>query len=212
MKVTIEKFQKLYAISQMDLDEITRATLLVQSFTGLSEEQIDKLTPAKFNKLCVQITNAFKQMEAANYFDKPKNIVRANGTWYYLNYDIAKPPMNAGRYVEVATFSNDVIGNLHLIMSTMANPMKLCWKGYKLVENTDHEKVANDMLKLDFSVAYHSAVFFYAVFSKSIQSLSNYFQSLTTEKDKIQEVIANFTKHSDGFITAKWYQNLKVSV
>jgi hypothetical protein len=212
MKMTIEKFQKLYAISQMDLDELTRATLLVQSFTGMSEMQIDKLTPAKFNKLCLQITDAFKEMEKMNYLDKPKSIVRANGTWYFLNYDIAKPPMNAGRYVEVATFSKDVIGNLHFIMSTMANPMKLCWKGYKLAENVDHEKVANDMLKLDFSIAYHSAVFFYAVFSKSIQSLSNYFQSLTTEKDKIQEVIANFTKHSDGFTTAKWYQNLKISV
>lgn len=212
MKVTIEKFQKLYAISQMDLDEITRATLLVQSFTGLSEEQIDKLTPAKFNALCLKITNAFKQMEVANYLDKPKNYVKANGTWYFLNYDIAKPPMNAGRYVEVATFGNDVIGNLHLIMSTMASPLKLCWKGYKKVENVDHEKVANDMLKLDFSVAYHSAVFFYAVFSKSIQNLSNYFQNMTTNKEQVKEVIANFTKHSDGFITAKWYQNLKVSV
>ena len=212
MKVTIEKFQKLYAISQMDLDEITRATLLVQSFTGLSEEQIDKLTPAKFNKLCKQIMDSFKQMEKMNELGKPKNYVKANGNLYFLNYDIAKAPMNAGRYVEVATFGKDVIGNLHLIMSTMASPLKLTWRGFKPVENVNHERVANDMLNLDFSVAYHSAVFFYAVFSKSIQNLSNYFQSLTENKEQVKEAIANFTKHSDGFIMAKWYQNLKISV
>ena len=212
MKMTIEKFQKLYAISQMELDEITRATLLVQSFTGMSEQQIDSLTPAKFNTLCSKIMDSFKTMEKMNELGKPKSYVKANGTWYFLNYDIAKPPMNAGRYVEVATFGKDVIGNLHLIMSTMASPLKLCWKGMKIVENVNHEKVANDMLKLDFSVAYHSAVFFYAVFSKSIQSLSNYFQSLTENKEQVKEVVANFTKHSDGFITAKWYQNLKISV
>ena len=212
MKMTIEKFQKLYAISQMDLDELTRATLLVQSFTGMSEAQIDALTPAKFNKLCVKIMDSFKQMELVNKFGKPRNYVKANGSWYFLNYDISKAPMNAGRYVEVATFGKDVIGNLHLIMSTMANPLKLCWKGYKRVENVDHEKVATDMLQLDFSVAYHSAVFFYAVFSKSIQSLKPYFQSLTTEKENLDQVIANFTKHSDGFTTAKWYQNLKISL
>jgi len=212
MKMTIEKFQRLYAISQMELDELTRATLLVQSFTGMSEAEIDKLTPAKFNKLCKEIMESFNQMEKMNELGKPKNYVKANGTWYFLNYDIAKPPMNAGRYVEVATFGKDVIGNLHLIMSTMANPLKLSWKGFKAVENVNHEKVANDMLKLEFSVAYHSAVFFYAVFSKSIQSLSNYFQSLTENKEQVKEAIANFTKHSDGFITAKWYQNLKISV
>jgi hypothetical protein len=66
------------------------------------------------------------------------------------------------------------------------------------------------MLDIDFEVAYHSAVFFYAVFSKSIQGLSTYFKTIATETVKVEEVLTNLAEFTDGFITAKWYQNLKV--
>jgi hypothetical protein len=66
------------------------------------------------------------------------------------------------------------------------------------------------MLDLDFEIAYQSAVFFYAVFSKSIQSLTTYFQTIAPEEQKVAQVMMNLAEYTDGFINAKWYKNLKV--
>jgi len=214
LKLTIKKFQELFAISQMETDELTKSTLLVQCLTDKTEQEIDQMKPETFNKLCKQINNAFELVSQKIENSKPVNYVRANGRWYFMNYDIAKPPMNAGRYVEVATFSNDIIGNLHLIMATMANPMVWSWRGLKMLDYDaiNHDKVGNDMLHLDFEVAYHSAVFFYAVFTKSIVSFQNYFKSIAKNPMELEMAMENFTRISDGYTTAKWYRNLKISV
>jgi hypothetical protein len=55
MKVTISKFQELYKISLMDINEAEKSALLVQEFTGLSDAQVDKMPLKKFNKLCKSI-------------------------------------------------------------------------------------------------------------------------------------------------------------
>jgi predicted translin family RNA/ssDNA-binding protein len=214
LKLTIKKFQELFAISQMETDEITKSSLLVQCLTDKTEAEIDRMKPEQFGKLCKQVNDAFDIVGKKIENSKPTNYVRANGNWYFMNYDIAKPPMNAGRYVEMATFSNDIIGNLHLIMATMANPMEWSLKGLRLkkYDAINHDKVAEDMLHLDFEVAYHSAVFFYAVFSKSIQSFQNYFKSITKNQTELEAAMENFTRISGGYTTAKWYQNLKISV
>jgi hypothetical protein len=210
MKVSIKTFQELYQISLMQLSEIDKSILLVSCLTGKTEKQVNEMNVNKFNKLCRDISTTFESLKLDE--GKPSNYIKANGKRYFLNFDLAKPPMNAGRYVEVATFSGDVIGNLHKIMATMSNPMVLTWKGYKIqkFDAVNHERIADDMLEADFSIAYHSALFFYAVFSKSIENSHNYFLSLTENKSEMQKVLGNLSGVMDGFITAKWYRNLKI--
>lgn len=210
LKLTIRKFQELYAISQMETDEITKSSLLVQCLANKSEAEIDRMKPETFSKLCKKVNKAFELVSHKINNSKPKSYVRANGNMYFLNFDIAKSPMNAGRYVEVATFSDNIIGNLHLIMATMANPIK--WFKIQKHDSVSHDKIANDMLEMDFEVAYHSAVFFYAVFTKSIQNLHNYLASQTEKKEELKEAMENFKRVSDGYITPKWLVNLKISV
>ena len=213
MKITIEKFQELYDISQREGTELEKSTLLVQCLTGKTEEEVNKMPVFKFNKLCRKINSAFTQFTTSMDLKKPKNIVKANGRYYWLNYEMAKPPMNAGKYIEIATFSSDIIGNLHRIMATISTPMHFSWKGLVLTEGEkDHEKISEDMLHLDFGIAYHSCLFFYAVSSKSIQNSSTYFKSISTNKIQMEEVLTNLSEVLDGYITAKWYRNLKVSV
>lgn len=212
MKLTIEKFQELYQISGMEMDELEKSILLVQVLTGKSKDEVEAMPLAKFNKLCLKITNAFEGLNKKLNADKPKQIVKVNGNWYFLNYEITKKPMTAGRYVETATFSSDIIGNLHKIMATMANPMEWTWKGLRLkkYDALDHERISNDMLQMDFSVAYHSALFFYALFSKSMKASSNYFQSLMENKTEAKNLMTDLSNLMDGFITANWYKNLKI--
>jgi hypothetical protein len=209
MRISIQKFQELYKISQYNVNDIERASLLVQCLTGKSEAEINKMNINKFNRLCNNINAEFEILSKKMDAEKPKQIVKANGKYYWLNYDMAKKPNNAGKYVELATFSEDIIGNLHKIMSTMSTPLKLSFKGMVITER-DHADIANDMLQLDFKVAYHASVFFWAVFSKSIISLKDYLESQTVKKKELTDTLKRFQSLSDGFITAKWYQNLKV--
>ena len=206
MRMTIKKFQELYKISLMDIDELEKSSLLVQSFTKLSIEKINKMNIKKFNKLCALISKQFEMLNKNLYNDKPKNIVYANGCYYKLNYDLTKKPNNSGTYVELATFNEDIVGNLHKIMASMATPLKLTWKGLK---EKDHERVAEDMLELDFNVAYHACVFFWAVYTKSIVASKDYLMQQTNQKELLEIELMNFKSHLDGFTTAKWLQNLK---
>ena len=211
MKVTISKFQELYKISLMEINEAEKSALLVQEFTGLNEQQVNKMPLKKFNKLCKSINEKFEKYGKELDEKKPSKYVAVKGRLYLLEYDLAKPPMNAGKYVELATYSEDVIGNLHKIMATMCTPLKLTLKGLKRKEK-NHKQIAEDMLDIDFEVAYHSAVFFYAVFSKSIQASASYFKTIATDTAKVEQVLTNLAEFTDGFITAKWYKNLKISV
>lgn len=212
MKLTIEKFQQLYQVSVMEMDELDKSVLLVQVLTGKTQDEVEAMKIKKFNKLCSKIRKAFENLNVKMNADKPKQIVRVNGNWYFLNYEITKKPMNAGRYVETATFGSNIIENLHKIMATMANPMEWTWKGLRIkkYDAADHERISNDMLQMDFSVAYHSALFFYAVFSKSMKASSNYFQSLVENKTEMKQTLEDLSKVMDGYITANWYKSLKI--
>lgn len=212
MKISVRKFQELYSISNLDANEAEKSSLLVQCFTGKNEAEIDKMPIAKYNKLCQQINNEFKRFTGELNADKPKNWIWIKGKLYFVSYDIAKPPMNAGKYVEIATFSDDIIGNLHNIMATMLTPVKLTYKGLKAKGNKNHEQIANDCLSMEFSVAYHSCLFFYAVFSKSIQNSLTYFQSITPAGREVEAVVRNLCEVLDGCTMADWYRNLKISV
>jgi len=192
----------------MDINEAEKSALLVQEFTGMSEEQVNKMPLKKFNLLCAKINKKFEAYGVELDNKKPSKYVAVKGRLYLLEYDLAKPPMNSGRYVELATYSDDIIGNLHKIMATMCTPLKLTIKGLKRKEK-NHRQVAEDMLDIDFEVAYHSAVFFYAVFSKSIQASATYFKTIATDSAKVEQVMQNLAAFTDGFITAKWYRNLK---
>ena len=210
--MTIKMFQDLFAISQTEMEEIDKSILLVQAYTGKSEFEINKMSVKKFNRLCVKIKNAFDQMGKKMTEGKPKNLIKANGKWYWLNFEINE--MTAGRYVETATFGSDIVGNLHKLMATMCTPMKWSWKGlvpdkYK-AEN--HSKYADDMLQADFDHCYQACVFFYAVFSESMKVLQYSLEGEQTEKEMLNQHLTSFKNLMDGCIMPSWYQNLKISV
>lgn len=208
--MTVEKFQELYQLSNMETDEVSKSILLVQCYSGLDEEQILKMSPKRFNKLCKTITDEFAVMQKNWNDDIPTALIKANGKYYHLNYDITKKPHNAGSYVEIATFSNDIVGNLHKILATMATPMKWKWFGLRPYER-EHPEIAEDMLHVDFKVAYQSAVFFYAVFSELMLNLNTSIQKEIPEekKTKFLKVWMDFINTLGGSIQPRWFRNLR---
>lgn len=212
MKVSIQKFQELHRISMLNIDELEKSTLLVQAITDKTMNEINDMKMSVFNKKCRDIKKAFDIFAIKMDEKKPKSIVKANGRWYHINYDLTKHPNNSAKYVELATFSQDIISNLHKIMATMCTPMKWTLKGLKIDDKKrEHRDIAEDMLELDFNVAYHCGVFFYALLMKSMEDFPNYSQLSQSQRIEVMKVLTNLQNTLAGFITAKWYQNLKIS-
>ena len=204
MRINVETFQKLYAVSLMDTDEVEKSAQYVQILTGKTDEQVNGMKVRKFNKMLNRIRKSFELVGTNLTNGKPKNYVWANGRLYKLNYDIKL----AGKYVETATFATDTIGNLHLLMATIATPVRFTWKGLR-AGNREHNEIAEDMLKLDMADAYQAAVFFYLVFRESLAASMIYFGEEETEA---KEVVLNFIKSLDGYTMPKWSANLRTSV
>jgi len=188
--MTVAQFQEVYKISNYPLNDEDKAVQYVKAMTGYNTDQIDNMSLKQFNKVCSKVSKAFsiKMQNIEN--DKPRNFYRANGRLYKFNYELKRPPFNAGRYIEVATFSADIIGNLHLILASMATPYK--WLRPTKPEAWQHEQIAEDMRHLDFAAAYHAAVFFYVVFTQSMKALHPYLLQEMTAK-MIPEAEANKT-------------------
>jgi hypothetical protein len=204
MKINVETFQKLYAVSLMEADEVEKSGRYVQVLTGKTEEEVNRMKVRSFNKLCSQINKSFEIVGSKLQNGQPKNFVWVNGRLYKLIYDIKK----AGKYVEAATFATDTIGNLHLLMATIAQPYKLTWKGFIPCER-EHNEIAEDMMKLEMAVAYQAAVFFYLVFKELLVNSMTYFEERQTAE---RELIATFIKSLDGFTTQNLSANLRASV
>jgi hypothetical protein len=203
--MTIEKFQQLYSVSLMETTDLEKSSLYVQIMTGYSAEKVDAMSMKSFEKVCSKVAKTFESLSVKMIKSKPKQFVRANGRMYHLTYDVTK--MNAGKYVEAATFGADIIMNLHKIMATMATPIKLGWKGVIKTER-DHEFIALDMLKLEFDVAYQSAVFFCKLFDSLMKSLQPFLSS--QEQEQVDQQRKDFLQRLDGFITPNWYLSSKL--
>jgi hypothetical protein len=188
MKISIKKYQELYDINQMECSMEDKASLLVQCLTGKNEEQVKQMSKKKYALMCKSINDTFNNFSKSMNVQKPRKYVRIGWKIYKLNYKIAEPPMNTGRYVETATFVADIDKNIHMILSTMATPMQLTWKGLRPrhVDSTMHQSIADDMLKLDFAVGYQSCVFFCNLFKKSIKTSPTYFKTISVTPQMVQ--------------------------
>jgi hypothetical protein len=170
--MTVAQFQKLSKIYELDLPEEDKARMYVKSLANLTDGQINTMHVKKFNKICAKVQRAFEVKGYDLQNGKPRKYFMIGGKVYRFNYDLKRPPNNAARYMEVATYSNDIIGNLHLILASMVTPIK--WFRAVVPKAWQHEHIANDMKKLDFAVAYHAAVFFL----ESFQEINEVFASL----------------------------------
>jgi len=122
--ITVGQFQAMYKIHGMEMEPEDKAAQLVMAMTGRGVDEVYNMPLSKFNRLCREAESALGLLGVELYNSKPAKFIRAGGNLYGLNYEIKKPPFNAGKYVEVVTFSNDLIANLHLILASMAVPYK----------------------------------------------------------------------------------------
>ena len=205
--MTIKQFQELYYVASSNDMDFDKSIKMVGIVTNKTPEQIESMSMIRFNLLCAKVHNQFKIFEKDLLKSKPKNIVRVGKRFYRINYDVAKA--KASTYVEVATFSTDIIQNLHKIMASIVTPVKFSWGKWK-----EHEELSIDLEQMDFEVAYHAAVFFYTLFNVSMQVTQPYLiqemEKKGIPKEKAMEVLTTSQSILDGFIMPRWSQTLKV--
>jgi hypothetical protein len=206
--MTIKQFQELYYVATSEDLDFDKSIKMVGIVTKKTPEQVEAMSMIRFNLLCARVHNEFKIFEKDLLKSNPRKIVRVGKKFYRINYDVTKA--KASTYVEVATFSTDVIENLHKLMASIVTPIKFRWG--KWVE-TEHEDLAKEMESMDFEAAYHSAVFFYTLFNVSMQVIQPYLISEMTKKgitkEKATEVLMTSQSILDGFTMPRWSQTSK---
>lgn len=204
--MTIKQFQELYYVATSKDMDFDKSIKMVGIVTGKTPEQVEKMSMRKFNILCGAIHNHFKIFEKDLLKGKPKKIVRVGKRFYRINYDVTK--CKASTYVEVSTFSTDIIQNLHKIMASIVTPVKFKWGKW-----VEHEELAADLEKMNFEVAYHAAVFFYTLFNVSMQVIQPYLinemKSKGIAEEQAKEMLTTSQSILDGFIMPKWSQTSK---
>ena len=209
MKLTIDKFQKLQALLILEENEEDKSSRIIQTLLDKTMEQVDKMPEKKFNALCLSIKKLF-ELEVENAVtSKPEKLIKANGNWYRLNYEI-KRPFNTGRYIEVLTFSKgNPIVDMHNILASICTPTKWSWKKFRLVDQVydplEHEKYADDFKQADFKHGYHSMVFFCILLTNLTSNTRAYsaqemMKMMTTQK-RLRVLKRNFKTILDGFTT-----------
>lgn len=210
--MTILQFQQLYFITQSKDHDLDKSIKMAGAVTGLTPEQVELMPMPKFNKLCAKINKQFELLHKDYMKGKPKSIVFIKGRWYKLHYRVDRQPVNAGRFVEVAAFGADVIPNLHKIMASIAEPVRLTMRGFVPYERL-HEDIATDMESLNFEAAYHAAVFFYTLYGVSMNAIRPYLVKELVRKgvriEEAEEQLKSLSLLLDGFTTPKWSQSLK---
>ena len=204
----IKQFQELYYVSTSTDIDLDKSIKMVGIVTNKTPEQVEAMSMIRFNLLCARVHKEFKIFEKDLLKSKPRKIVRIGKRFYKINYDVAKA--KASTYVEVATFSADIIQNLHKVMASIVTPVRFSWGKWVEVE---HEHLAKEMESMDFEAAYHAAVFFYTLFNVSMQVIQPYLINEMTSKgvtkEKAMEVLTNSQSILDGFIMPRWSQTSK---
>jgi len=216
--MTIRQFQELYFIGQEGITDTTadafeKSIRMVGVMSGKTPEKVEKMGMARFNKYC-QLVNEQFDVIAKNLFEgRPRKIIYCKGRIYRMNYEITKDS-NAAVYVDNLHYGKDVVQNLHKIMASIATPLKFSFRKLKFIPyKRDRKDIAQDFERLNFEAAYHAAVFFYTLFSVSMQVSRPYLVKQMTSKGitkaEAEETLQNSSNILDGFIMPRWSQTLK---
>jgi len=201
MKLTIKQFQQANNINKLEINDYDKSILFIKLIAEKTDEDVSKMSINKFNKLCSKILKSFNDIQNNITKNKHKRIIRIKNKFYFINYDIAK--LDAGRYVETATFGVDLLDNLHKLMATMVVPMKWTLKGLKAMQYDamNHEQIAEDMLQADFKNCYSSCL----LFLESFKNLNSKYQVLfgTSDEEDENRTVDEFQKSFGWIYNAK---------
>lgn len=194
-KVTVEKYQAIFQLSEIK-DEMDRVIAAISILFDKSETEVNDMTVQEFNEYAKKCMFIFGDIPG-----KPVKTFKANGKKYAICYDVTK--MRFRQYAEISHFGSDTVGNIHLIMASIVQPVN--WIGKrKRNKAEDHLIISQDILKARFIDVFHAMVFFCSLFRSLIKSSKDYLvlkmmEELKMESYEAEMLLQDSMRDMDGF-------------
>lgn len=194
--ITLQQFQAIHALSkQTDLEDLDKVTQVICILYDKTEAQVDDMTLQEYNKLAAEC----KPYLTDKIPGKPVKSFRIGTRKYAINY---KPTtLKHRQYVEILSFSEKPVENMHNIMASLVQPVR--W-GFKR-KNTaaEHSKIADDMLNAPLLAVYHSCVFFCKLYHDLMLHIRDYLIKEMMEKGatktQAEYLMINLIQNLDGY-------------
>lgn len=161
--ITVQQFQEVHRLSNdTGLDDMDRITNTIGIMFNKSEKEIDEMSYYEFGQLSRQCSFLLIN----DVPGKPVNTIKIGTRKYAIPYKPSE--LKYRQYVEIVTWSKDIIPNLHYIMASLVQPVRFGIKRSNKAK--DHSRIAEDMKEAKIIDIYHSCVFFCKLFMASIET------------------------------------------
>jgi hypothetical protein len=213
--LTIEDYQHIYGIIvDESLNDFDKEVKLVALVNELTEEEVDNLPIDKFKSM----KDSLNFLNDGKIEGKLKSIIKANGNKYQISLDAFK--ITYGQYVDLTSFmgaNGGLVGNLHLVMASLAMPVKRNWLGIPYVDgygSKPHNEVADDMLKANFADCHNTCIFFCKLINDLTKvtvrySVKEILKSKKVTKEKLREILKPLKQDGGGYIMPNLLKDLK---
>lgn len=203
--ITIEEYQLIYGIiNDSKMIDFEKEVKLISIINEIPEAELDAMPIDKFKEL----KGSLDFLHTGKIEGKLTPYITIGKDKFKMSLDAFK--LTYGQYVDVTTFLNGesaVIENLHLIMASLALPVKRNWYGKETVLNygeVAHNEIANKMLKSNFANCYHTSVFFLKLINALIKAIGVYsvrklMRDGRLTKQKLKEILKPLNSGGGGF-------------
>jgi hypothetical protein len=202
------------SITQEDADAEIVAVLTAQPI-----EEVDRLKVWEFKRILEEARGLLENIPDA----PPARRIKVPGFgWMAIQYRVTE--IDGGQYNELMNFSrgeNSIIFNVHLILATLAQPVRRTWWGKWKTYPRDtraHAEIAEAFKNVRFLHAYQAAVFFCLIFRCFWDNSLTYLrQQLKTGKirpdlaEAVTRTLADFSKITDGYMPPVKWPRSKIS-
>lgn len=201
--ITVGQFLDLYRLSITSSDDdITKAQRAICILYDKTEKEVDEMMLGEFNKLSADAARFLTR----DIPGKPVKQIRVGKNRYNIIYNPKK--LRHRQYVEIVSFGDKPIENMHYIMASLVEPVN--WLGMRRRnEASEHERISQDMLNAPVVHVYHSCVFFCNLYVNSMLRIQDYLVEQTMKQNpqiKRTEVLRLLKLSTDvmaGFIPQK---------
>lgn len=212
--ITVEEYQLIYGIiNDAKMIDFEKEVKLISIVNEIPESELDAMPIDSFK----QLKPSLDFLHNGKIEGKLKPYINVGKDKYKISLDAFR--LTYGQYVDVTTFlaaENAVVENLHLIMASLALPIKTNWYGKETVLDygkVPHEEIANNMLKSNFADCYHTSVFFLKLINALIKAIGVYsvrklMKDGRVTKSKLKEILKPLSNGGDGYIMPNLLQSL----
>lgn len=172
-KISLDTFQRIYAVSKSDLHEADKMTEMVSIVSGQPNDQVEGMSLPDFIHLAKKVVTI---LEVAGVEQTPTKYITVDGKTFGFTYNVNG--LKSWQYAKLIRLMKNssegtFVKNLHLFAACIVHPVKV----YKLLNirkraNADQYEATAELLKRSgFDSLLGACVYFQKLWNSSIEKL-----------------------------------------